>query len=249
MPIDQGQLFEKDRFGYNREEYKHHGLEPHGTTGGQGGGAIKEILKSESPYDKSCQEQLEDMAVMDHEQGDAQHHRQELGGRKEDTEISGEYHDQKTTVGYSKKKKKKRQNVKRNDIRQLSVKMKSQIVAESKVKTNPEELQSIENVAMKRVNTPSQTGSPKGLGEGVDAGHVNSAPLSLSSCEGPGSVTEVKQPEGEEDNGDQLSIYPEPERINPTDNLSKSMVTKVSDKDPPDRLQIPIVCQIQEDPT
>ena len=49
MPIDQGQLFEKDRFGYNREEYKHHGLEPNGTMGAREGAPPKKFSSLSLP--------------------------------------------------------------------------------------------------------------------------------------------------------------------------------------------------------
>ena len=65
MPNAKGQLFEEDRVGNHREEYKHHGLEPFGTKRGQGGDATKEILKSESSCVKPCQEQLGGGVKMD----------------------------------------------------------------------------------------------------------------------------------------------------------------------------------------
>ena len=49
------------------------------------------------------------------------------------------------------------------------------------------------------------------------------------------------------DVSDHHSNNPEPEEPDPTDNLSKSMIAKVPEKDPPDRLATLVVCQTQEE--
>ena len=123
---------------------------------------------------------------------------------------------------------------------------KVQIAAEIKVDTDPEAtVQSTENVDEKRGSTPSHTGSPRGLGEGVDAG-VNSAPHSLSPWRGSGAVAEVKQPEVGEDESDLLSLCPELTEMDPIDKLPKPIIPKVLERDPPDKLPMPIVSQALE---
>ena len=105
MPNDQGQQFEKDKVGCHRKEYKHHGLEPLGIKRGQGGGTIKQILKSESPSGNYYSKQ----------EGE-QHHGWELCGRKEANKVSGDYHDKETMIGNVKEQKQnknKSQNVKK----------------------------------------------------------------------------------------------------------------------------------------
>jgi hypothetical protein len=120
MTKDQGHLFEEDRFGCHKEEYKHHVLELHGREGGQEGGAIKKILKSEF----LCGEYYS-------EQGDAQHHGHKPCGTNE---VSGEYQDKETMLGDPKEQKS--QNVRRDDIYQLSGKSVNNIKESSSIVGN-----------------------------------------------------------------------------------------------------------------
>merc|ERR1719318_478462 len=209
MAIDQSQMFERDRAGSNMEGYKHHGLGPRGTKWGQGGGAIKKILKSEF----LCGEYYS-------EQGDEQHHEHEFYGTNE---VSGEFQDKETMLGDSKEQKS--QNVKEDDIYQLSGKSVSDMISTSIVGnfSKPEEKVAVEDTN-KNDEVPPNTEQPRMM--------LTSDYLSVEQYQArqQASKTGEMQPESRAVVSDSLSKFPEPEKL-----------------DPPDRLTIPSVCRTEDE--
>ena len=53
MSSDQGHLFEEDRVGNYRKEYKHHGLEPLGIKRGQGGAPLNKFSSLSLPVENT----------------------------------------------------------------------------------------------------------------------------------------------------------------------------------------------------